>query len=417
LPSEKKQKSRPPKRKRLMRVVFAAAVVAALVYAGTEMYSLTRPELTTKTVLAETVEVPINTEVYVVRDERVIEGVVSGAVVPLARDGERVARGAVIAAVFQNGEDAAKYVRAQALREEIRRYDRLNSQAAFSGLKTGSLSERVRNEFTDFLRHVGSGDMHAAFDSLQSFRDDATTMEIAKGGTLDLVQKKKELSAQIAALEASIGGSMVGTGINSAGFYVGSVDGHENVLDYKNAAKWTSAEITNALSLKRNAPSDSFGKLTVSYNWYMAAVIDAKAAGQLAVGRELTVRFPNSEPDSVRAKVYAKNEDQSGKTAVVLVCSDVSDSTLRLRVEDARIILKEHTGLRVENEAITFDKNGVKGIYVLRGNIVNFRKIDEIYSGDGFVLSKPSTESGFVRLYDKMILDGRGLYDGALIAE
>jgi len=507
---QKKRKAKKwPKGKRLPKFIAAVAALALLVYAGVEIYRITNPEIVTRTALCETIEVPVSTDItdiYVVRDERVIEGAVSGTVVPLAADGERVARGADIAAVFQSAESAAKYMRVMQLRNEIRRYDRLKSQAMFSALKVGTLKTSAQGHFAEFLKCADNGDLNAAFDSLQKFRDDATSVEIATGGTLNLEQRKRELSAQIAALEPSVGEyKMVGTGAGSAGFYVADIDGHENVLNYLNAAKWTPDEIESALSKKQNgaAPAESLGKLVNSYKWYMAAVLPAKTAAPLTVGKELTIRFPHAEPKSVNVKVHAKNEDLKGRAAVIFVCSEINDSVLHLRREDAWIVLAEHTGYRVEDEAVrvvhnlymeavldsedaeaftsgkavTIRFSGAKpenvkarvyskkedesgkttvvflcpnvsggvlrlrggdaqvvlngragfkvtekkvesltGVYVQRGNIASFRQIKKIYTGDGFILSDPSAGAGYVQMYDNIIVKGRNLDDGAVIA-
>ena len=56
------------------------------------------------------------------------------------------------------------------------------------------------------------------------------------------------------------------------------------------------------------------------------------------------------------------------------------------------------------------------GVYIRYGNIVSFRKIDQIYSEPAdYVISKETNEKGYLHMYDDIIVGGRGLYDGKII--
>ena len=58
----------------------------------------------------------------------------------------------------------------------------------------------------------------------------------------------------------------------------------------------------------------------------------------------------------------------------------------RLRTEDVEIVINETDGIRINKSAVRV-VDGVQGVYVLTGNIVRFKKLDVIYTGDDYVVS------------------------------
>ena len=77
-------------------------------------------------------------------------------------------------------------------------------------------------------------------------------------------------------------------------------------------------------------------------------------------------------------------------------------------------------GLKVPREAIRFDKQKVvdengktsgevslKGVYILKGEQIEFKKIDVIYEGSDYVLSKiHEDDSSYLALYDDIMTEG-----------
>ena len=86
-------------------------------------------------------------------------------------------------------------------------------------------------------------------------------------------------------------------------------------------------------------------------------------------------------------------------------------------------MLAEKTGFKVPVQAIrVIEKDGVslRGVYILRGNIVSFRLLNAVYSGKDFLLTAPKERTSkdpysYVSQYDEIILGGKKLYDGALL--
>lgn len=102
--------------------------------------------------------------------------------------------------------------------------------------------------------------------------------------------------------------------------------------------------------------------------------------------------------------------------AVVFRCAYMSEDLSDIREETAQLLLVRHTGLRVPKRAIVIDDEMQAGVYIRSGNVAAFRKINQLYSEPAdYVICEVMDQSGYLQLYDDIIVSGKGLYDGKTI--
>ena len=88
----------------------------------------------------------------------------------------------------------------------------------------------------------------------------------------------------------------------------------------------------------------------------------------------------------------------------------------KLRIADIQIITDEFMGFRISNDAVR-EVDSQKGVYVLRGNTVQFKKINIIYSSEEYsIIESSADDSSYIRQYDTVITQGVDLYDGKVIS-
>ncbi len=86
-----------------------------------------------------------------------------------------------------------------------------------------------------------------------------------------------------------------------------------------------------------------------------------------------------------------------------------------IRRQTIEIVANSYTGIKVSDSDVHI-VNGEKGVFVRYGSIVQFKKIDEIYSAPGYVVSNiDPTSQGNLQVYDEVIENGDDLYDGKVI--
>ena len=95
----------------------------------------------------------------------------------------------------------------------------------------------------------------------------------------------------------------------------------------------------------------------------------------------------------------------NGNEAIIVISCDELDSELaRTRVADVELTFVEETGIRAPRVAIRF-LNGEKGVYVMVGEKLEFKKLDVIYEGDDYVLSENTADDDYLNLYDRIVID------------
>ena len=103
---------------------------------------------------------------------------------------------------------------------------------------------------------------------------------------------------------------------------------------------------------------------------------------------------------------------QEGVVTMILRSNKMNSAIATLRKEKIRISVEKYKGYVVDPKAVR-TVEGDTGVYVKLGNIVRFRKIDIAYSDEDMVLATcPDGESGYLRQYDEIIIEGTDLYDG-----
>ena len=116
------------------------------------------------------------------------------------------------------------------------------------------------------------------------------------------------------------------------------------------------------------------------------------------------------------ATVESINRGSKGEeAAVVFSCENMNSELAGMRNISFNIINKTYSGLRVSSKALRV-KGKTKGVYVLSGQEVKFRKVTVLYSGESFIICQKETDGDDrLKLYDEVVTEGKNLYDGKVV--
>ena len=405
-------------RKKHKSIVIIASLAAAFflcAYLIYQVYLVNSSPVTTQMALATEVYRTVDTMIYAVRDELPLSAQNSGYTIPLCADGEKIAKGDPVFAIFPNEQAAGAYSTYSELSEELAYYQKLAESTVSQYTDFDKLMADADQSVIDYAAAVYSGDLQRAQDKALDVREKITAQQNASGVTIDYTQIISSLESQRQAALAAAGQYQTVVSEES-GYYVPSCDGLEGVVSYTDVADMSVSDIDSALALQPNEPAiATAGKLVRYFDWYFVCNIDVSYMGDLKVGQVKQVYLPYHSADVFSAEVYKINDTVDGKTAVVFHVKDMNADLASLRLEYASIRLESYSGYRIPNEAIrTVD--GEKGVYILRDNLVSFRKIDILYSSDEFsVVGNNENKDRYIKLYDEVITEGTDLYNGKLI--
>lgn len=407
---------------RLLKVMAAAAAVIIVIFFAAEIYNLTSRAYGTQTVYEQTVLETVDAEMFIIRDETLLTTSSSGVIVPLADNAERVSKGSTIAAIFSSEAAAENYVEAQALSRKLETYQKIDNLLKLSDVDMDKLNDEINSEFVSLIDAAYNNDFSDIGEAKLSFSEKLSRRQVSLGKDVDCADKIAELQNEISALNSASTPTEIITA-EAAGYYVSRVDGYENVLTLADIDSLTADTLEKAFDSKlKDAPDGSIGKIIDGYNWYIAAIVDSADASEFSKRKTVDLIFGDSEEKSVTTYVHSVKAVDSSKSLVVFRCNLMNEQLAELRMVDGKIVVNEYTGLKVDRDAIRLDEGGNSGVYVRRGNIVNFRSLNIIYSEDSFVIaSKPSEDSGIelaythLKLYDEVIISGKELKDGMVI--
>lgn len=407
---------------RLLKILSVLAAIVIVVFFAAEIYSLSVRTYSTQVAYEQKVLDTVDAEMFVIREETVLTVPLTGVVVPMADNAERVSKGSAIAAVFSNEEAAENYVKVLSLQNKLATYQKIDGQLRLSNVDLDKLTDEINSKFKNILNCSYNNDFGSLSDTKLSFSEKISRKQISLDKEVDCASKISQLQNEISALSSGSVPMQIITA-EASGYYVNKEDGYENVLSVDNIDELTAEQLEEAFDSKRNEPTPgSIGKIIDGYNWYIAAVIDSAHAASIEKGKNVKLIFGDSDDDSVATYLYSVKKIDDKKSLVVFRCTLMNDDLVSLRKVNGKIVLNEFVGLKINRDAIRIDENGNTGVYVRRGNIVNFRSLNIIYSEDSFVIaSKPDEESGIVlpythlKQYDEVIISGKELKNGMVI--
>ena len=236
------------------------------------------------------------------------------------------------------------------------------------------------------------------------------------GESVDLVSIIQDLRQQSEAVaDAAMPDSYITT--EQSGVFSSYTDGYETLWDYAAAEGMTPEQIEDAINTVtagEQPESSNLGKLITSYAWYLACAVDADEVLSLKNGSKINVALKDSDDTVLTCQIVSGADVQPGqeKTALILKCSSMDSKLANLRCEDIEIRIKEYEGIKVPASALHVDGDK-KGVYALVSSQVSFREAEVIYSQDDFVmLAFDQSNPDGIRLYDKIITQGKELEDG-----
>ena len=193
---------------------------------------------------------------------------------------------------------------------------------------------------------------------------------------------------------------------DNTGYFVSYTDGYETKLSPEMLNTLTVDKIKDIISNSTNTVSqNSVGKIVDGYEWKMVGIVDTEQT-LFHTGSDVTVKFA-STPDTVTAVIEDIVETDNPKESIIILnCDELTFDLVQRRVERVEIILNDHEGIKVPRKAIRFNKDNDKGIYVILGQRIMFKKIDPVYECDEYILSRITSDSEYVSMYDDIICEG-----------
>ena len=409
------------------KYIFVVAGILLLFYVGYQIHQITYNPI--KSIVAEmdTVYDSVEAEAVFIRDESVITSNKTGTMVYNVKDGSRVEKGGTIANVFSSESEANAFAQLSAIEKKIAYYENIILLTNASNTSLDVIDSNIQSSLNSYIRSINSGKLDGADAAALSVIDHINNRKITIGENIDVNSILNELYAQRKNLETTISKSDAVIA-EEAGYFVSTLTGTEGNADYQKATELSVSNIQSILGQKqKQSAAAAVGKVIKSFDWYIALVVKDSEVITLETGNTVSVAFPQSDAGELSATVAAINQDSENahKVAFILKLDNMDENIAKIRSGKVEVRFNKYTGIKIPNDALravtlenkeTGEERTQKCVYVLSGNIVKRKYVEVVYNGQDFVLAKSNTtQTGYVRLYDKVIVKGEDLDDGKVV--
>lgn len=363
-----------------------------------------------------------------VRNETVYQSAAGGSLQPQVADEARVAKGKKIATVYTDGIDGNLKVELDNVNEKIAKLESATQQADVFGSDLATIETRVKASVDALVEASVSRDMSdlpiitKELEKLISTQQEVSGAENPRQSALDeLYQQRQQIESRINSAKKDIYSA-------AAGVFINGVDGCEPFLTPE-AVMEMGVEEFNGLSVpKRTAAKDHYTagenvcKTVDNSIWYIAVSVPADTAAAIEEaenirvkrGSTLQLRLPELDSTIVPAQIESVSEASGGNVLLVLSSRNYIKGVYSERSVKAEIIKGNYDGLKIPISALRVIEEDT-GVFVNTDGVARFRKVDLLYKDGQMAIVDKSSETGYLKLYDPVIVYGKDIEQGKIV--
>ena len=371
-------------------------LIAVVSYVGVLIYNALMTTFITREAIGYTIEETIPLQGYIVRTEEVLTDA-GVSVLPIVREGERVASNQAIAVELLNYEAREIAAEIRELTMRIAQLEALGSDVDAAGfVSVKNLSQAIQ-----------SGD----FSRLDELTLSVQT-HVFTGGNVAPRDELPRLKARLESLEGMSDG-MRTVHAPRSGTFSQTIDGFEHISP-DDLYLISPTELEELFSVP--IVSVGAGKLVTHHRWYFVAIMDSADATRIPVGQQMTVHFSgayHAEFDMLVESVGRREGDRS----VVVFSSVVSiHDVAALRYLRADLVFGSLSGIHIPREAIHLDDDGTTFIFLQSGARAERVNVEILYEiGDGYLVRDGAETGSPLRVGATIIVRANNLYHGQVV--
>lgn len=384
-----------------VKIIAALLGVLMVTMLGSQLYYFINEKHDTEEAVLSTINENISFDGVVVRNETVINYSSSGVIDYLYEDGSKVKADDAVAEVYDSEEQILAKRKAQQLDAELAKLDKAQNPGTTNFVQPEVLKNRIDGEYKQMLSRIAKSDYTQLGEDKSDLLMSMNIYDVVTKSESDYNSRVAALTSERNKQSASSAGVKDTIKATKTGYFVSSADGYENQLSIDKIDSITVQQINDIVKSTPQKPANAVGKIYDGYSCKIVGVMDADKRVIEGVYLKLAMSASKNTYDVYVDSV--KNCDD-GKILVVMSCDKLDEELASTRIASSMIVFDEFTGIRVPRKAIRFNGEQ-KGVYVILGKDITFKKIDVIYEGDDFVLSKNTDDQRYLLLYDQILLE------------
>ncbi|MBR4123872.1 MAG: hypothetical protein IKT93_05590 [Clostridia bacterium] len=350
----------------------------------------------------------------IIRNETLVVNDNSGVLHFVIGDGGRVSKDGVIANVYSNESSSITLSRINTLNEKIKDIEDILSYNDVDAVNLDLINSKFEDKVNETILAASTFNYSDFLKSSEALLSVVNRKQAALGVEIDLSSQLQSLKTELESLNSHLPNAKASINAEKSGYFVSKTDGYEHIFSNLNADDITCEFLSNATSKENKG--NIIGKIVSDYEWCIAAEVSVDESLNFKEGESLILETPIKTSPKLPVTVKQINISESLEKAVILFsCNQMNSELAVTRSSPMTVIKSEYSGLKVPKKALRV-VNSVRGVYVETGMQVEFVPVNIIYTGKDFIICEKQTENGNVlKLYDRVVVKGKNLYDGKII--
>lgn len=413
-------------------IAAAVACVFVVVYSWFQVANNVSSGIETEPAVFVETNAEIDAQAFIFRDETVIPRNHDGTVVTLVSDSQRVSSGQKIANVFNSDGAASLQDEINRLQRKLDVFDKSVVETEYFVADIDSVNGDIKNTFDDIYDSVSDGSLSRSIDFAEDLLVKLNRKNLIVSSQNGYDSEYDALLKEKIELENRINSASSAVYAPASGYFYGDVDGYENIFKVSEIKKMTLSsleEISDSVADEQLINS-SAGKIVNDFVWYTVCKVSAAQLAGIEEGWYYKVRFPDSQDKTITMQIERIIKETSSANAVVVFRANTVPSDFNYsRTQRAQILLGDVSGLAVPAHALRV-VDGVRGVYVLVGDVIEFRRVFLLDEKDGYyIVSTDAKDYALpegteitgvlscdrLSLYDNVIVSGKNLFNGKIV--
>lgn len=344
----------------------------------------------------------------VIRDELVINSKNTGECYYRYQNGEKVAKGSVIAEYYSSGEQVRNKNYAESLQNEINELTKISEQNKYYSADLGTITSQIKTQIYDVIDAFESNDFSAFYKTRTELLNSYNRRGLVVGESENYDAACAEIQTKLQELSNTNATPTARDIAPSAGYFVNFTDGLEEMYDYKKITEITEFPKIPEIDEEQSKTTNST-KIVRSAKSYIVFQVDKDTASKINDKKTVNIKLPTFS-NRFAVTIEALNKTKTGEYIVVLSTMSENSMLMTARQTDINVYFEDYKGLKVDINSvrtITNDKGEtVTGVYVQVGDYIKYKKINVLYYGDEFAIVK-SGES--LKIKDEVVIGGNNV--------
>lgn len=390
-------------------------IIMIAVFAVHQAVSSFYKPVKTETAVYSDISDGLNITGIIIRNETLVTSSGGGVMHFVVGDGNRVAKGGVIANIYNSESASITFERIDSVNSKIKDIEEMLSYNDLEAADLDMINSKVKQNLNNLIVSGANGNYDSFSERSDELLSSYNRRQAAMGETADFAAQLSALKAEKEQLSASLPAAKDTLTAAQSGYFVSKADGYEKALTCDNLEKIT-LEYLNGIKAE-SVDESIVGKIVSDYQWYIAAEVSINESLNYKEGDNLTIYTSVKSYPKLPVKVSKINISESSSSAVVLfACNDMNSELASMRTGPMTVVKKEYSGLKVPKSALRV-VDSKRGVYVLTGMQVKFVEVNVLFTdGDYMICEKQTSDDTVLRLYDEVIVKGKNLYDGKIIS-